>query len=417
MTKRERIIEAINHRQPDKVPLDLGGCPQTGINASTLYKLRSAYGLPSHPIDICELYQMLGDVEFDLLELIGADVLPLYNPGNAIGVTNKLTQKWIMPDGTPVMMAEKFTYSRSESGDIYAYPCSDRKVQPSLHMPAGGSFFDAIDRSPDFDEDNLTPLEDYKDSFPIHSEEDCIYWENKSKVLFDTDYAVLGVLGGGGFGDVASLPGPALKAPRGIRRIQDWMMAHILYPDYIKTVFEMQLDAMLTNLSLYKQAVGERIQIIWISGTDFGTQISQFMSNETFIELYKPYYKRVNDWVHENTQWKTFFHCCGAIFNLIPEFIDMGVDILNPVQCSAAGMDANTLKDTYGDRITFWGGGINTQQTLPYGTPEEVRQETLARVETFSKNGGFVFSTIHNIVAKTPIENIVTMFETFNEAR
>jgi len=179
----------------------------------------------------------------------------------------------------------------------------------------------------------------------------------------------------------------------------------------------LQTDIMLKNLAMYKEAVGDRIQVIWISGTDFGTQNAPFLARDAFVQLYKPYYKRINDWIHKNTGWKTLYHSCGAVFELIPDFIDMGVDILNPVQCSAVGMDANTLKRTFGDKIVFWGGGINTQQTLPYGSVDEVRQETIERINTFSPNGGFVFATVHNIVAKTPAENIVAMFDAFNEFR
>ena len=130
-----------------------------------------------------------------------------------------------------------------------------------------------------------------------------------------------------------------------------------------------------------------------------------------FRQLYQPFYKRVNDWIHKNTEWKIFYHSCGAIYEMIPELIAAGVDILNPVQCSAAGMDAKRLKKEFGDKITFWGGGINTQATLPYGTPDEVRQEVHERLETLSPGGGFVFSSIHNIVANVPVENIMAMYD------
>jgi uroporphyrinogen-III decarboxylase len=160
--------------------------------------------------------------------------------------------------------------------------------------------------------------------------------------------------------------------------------------------------------------------VVFICGTDFGTQQSTFCSAETFKELYMPYYVKMNRWIKENTKWKTFKHCCGAIEPFIPLFIEAGFDILNPVQCSATGMDPKKLKEKYGDRIVFWGGGIDTQQVLPFGTKEEVRSQVLERLEIFSKNGGYVFNAIHNIQAKTPIENIVAMIEAvheFNESR
>jgi hypothetical protein len=418
MTSRQRVIEAINHREPDYVPLDLGGCGQTGISASTLYRLRKAYGLSEHPVGICEPMQMRGTVEPDLLEKIGADVVPLYNRGNLFGLSGKICKPWKMSDGTPVLMSDDFEYDISEKGDTWVFPCGDRDAPYSLHMPAGGYFFDNIYRSPPVDEDNLTPIEDYKDNYALNTEEDCIYWERESKRLCEeTDFAVMGVKGGMGLGDVAEIPGPFLKKPRGIRDIEGWLMAHILYPDYVRSIFEYQTEIALKNLEMYRQAVGNRIQVIWLSGTDFGTQCSLMQSRKTFLNLYRPYYKKVNDWVHQNTSWKTFYHSCGAVEPLIEDFIDMGMDILNPVQCSAAGMDPKRLKETYGNRIVFWGGGVDTQKTLPMGTPDEVREEVRQRLEIFSPGGGFVFAAIHNIVAKVPPENIIAMLDTIREFR
>ena len=133
------------------------------------------------------------------------------------------------------------------------------------------------------------------------------------------------------------------------------------------------------------------------------------------MKLWHPRYKKINDWIHENTTWKTFKHSCGAVEGFMNAFIESGFDIINPVQCSAAGMEPQKLKDKYGDRITFWGAGIDTQKVLPYGTPEEVRAQVLKRLEIFSKNGGFVFNAIHNIQAKTPIENVTAMLEAVKE--
>jgi uroporphyrinogen-III decarboxylase len=150
---------------------------------------------------------------------------------------------------------------------------------------------------------------------------------------------------------------------------------------------------------------------MFICGTDFGTQISTFCSSDTFRDIYMPYYKKVNSWIHENTSWKTFKHSCGAIEPFIPLLIESGFDILNPVQCSARGMDPALLKQKYGKDIVFWGGGIDTQQLLPFGTPDQIRRQVKERCEIFGKDGGFVFNSIHNIQANTPTENIVAIFE------
>lgn len=418
MTSRERLIAAINHQEPDYVPLDLGSNGQTGMNASTLYKLRKALGLDEHPIRICEPYQLLGEIEDDLLQKVGADVIPLWNKGNLMGLSNNYTKLWKMTDQTPVLMPDNFEYDVDEKGDTFVYPCGDRNVPYSLHMTNDGFFFDNIDRSPEYDEDNLTPLEDFRENYTVKTEEDCQYWkENSTRIFENTDYGIMGVLGGMGLGDLAEIPGPFVKHPKGIRKFEDWIMAHLLYPEYVEEVFEYQTQVMLKNLELYKQSVEDKIQVIWISGTDFGSQNALMYSRETFRKMYMPYYKRVNDWVHQNTNWKTFYHSCGAVAELIPDFIEMGVDILNPVQCSAAGMDAKILKDTYGKNIVFWGGGVDTQKTLPMGTPEEVRKEVLKRLEIFSEGGGYVFTSIHNVVAKVPPENLVAMYNAVKEFR
>jgi hypothetical protein len=418
MNSRERVIESINHRESDYVPLDIGGCGQTGINASTLYAIRKAYGLEEHPIEICEPMQLLGSVEPDLLKKIGADVVPLWNRGNLFGLSGPIEKRWDMGDGTPALMPDDFEYDVAENGYTMVYPGGDRDAPYSLHMPPEGTFFDNIYRSPPVDEDNLTPIEDYKDNYTLNTEEDCVYWERESKRLYEeTDFAVMGVKGGMGLGDIAEIPGPFIKNPKGIRDIEGWLTAHLVFPDYVRAVFEYQTAMALKNLEMYRQAVGDRIQVIWLSGTDFGTQCSLMQSKEVFRSLYKPYYKKVNAWVHENTSWKVFYHTCGAVESLIPEFIDMGMDILNPVQCSATGMESRRLKKTYGDKIVFWGGGVDTQKTLPSGTPGEVRQQVRERLEIFSPGGGVVFATIHNILAKVPPENVIAMFDTIREFR
>lgn len=416
MTSRQRILETINHRQPDRVPVDLGATGQTGMNASTLYRLRKALGLEEHPIEISEIFQLLGKVDPDMMQYAGADVIGLNNPSNMFGVPDGPLKPFRMPDGTPTLIAQGNEYDVAEDGSVYMYPQGNRSVGPSGHMPTGGSFFDNINRAPEFDEDDLTPAEDFKDDFDILDDATARYLEDKSKALYEgTDYAIIGNLGGAGLGDSASVPGPHVLAPKGIRKFDDWLMAHMLYPEYIQEVFEMQTQTMLKNLEIYRQAVGDRIQIVWISGTDFGTQNGEFFRPEVFRELYKPYYQRINDWVHQNTPWKTFYHCCGSIVNYLDDFVEMGVDILNPVQLSARGMDAHMLKEKYGDKLVFWGGGVDTQQTLPFGTPEQVRQQVKERLDILSKGGGYVFAPIHNVVAKTPVENLIAMYEAVKE--
>ena len=157
--------------------------------------------------------------------------------------------------------------------------------------------------------------------------------------------------------------------------------------------------------------MGDRVTALFITGTDFGTQTGPFISCPSYQKLFMPFHRKVNDWVHAHTPWKTFIHSCGSIMALLPEMVAAGFDILNPVQCSAAGMDPVALKEKFGEKITFWGGGVDTQRTLPFGTPEEVRREVRQRIEILGRGGGFVFNTVHNVQANTPAENLMALYE------
>lgn len=416
MTSRERVEATLNHQEPDRVPVDLGGTGQSGIHASILYRLRQELGLTEKPVEICEPYQMLGTVDEELRKRLGVDVVPLWAPVTLMGTRFGSWTDWTMDDGTPVKMPGNFQYSVDKDGATLVYPQGDRTVKPSLKMPRGGSFFDSIDRAPPFDEEYLDPLEDFKNLYGLLSEEDAREIEDNCRRLREeTECAIHFNFGGAGFGDAAIIPGPYEKEPRGIRRLDEWYMAHYLHPDYLKELFGWQTGLALKNLEILRQALGDRISTINMSGTDFGGQTGELISTEHFREFYKGNYTTLNRWVHEHTPWKTHFHCCGSIVKILPELIDTGFDIYNPVQLSAEGMDGPELKGKYGKVLSFWGGGVDTQKTLPFGSPEEVSREVTERLELFSKGGGFVFSTVHNIVAGTPVENVLAMFKTVRE--
>ncbi len=416
MSKREEFIKTLNHKTPKHVVVDLGATGQTGINASSLYKLRKALDLQEKPIKIIEPFQMLGEVEEDVLQVLGCHIKGIFNRGNMFGTQNLEYKPFTMPDGTPTLIAKDIQYFKDAKGDFFVYPCADTSLEPCAHMTYDGSFFDNIERCRDYDGDLLNGVKDFKDDFSVVTQEDARHWENTSKALYEnTDYGLVGVLGGGGLGDVATIPGPYIKKPKGIRTVEEWMLAHALYPNYIKEVFAYQTEIMLKNLEIYKQAVGDRIQVVWVSGTDFGTQISTFISPTQFRELYKPFYTKINGWIHKNTDWKTFFHTCGAIYDILDDLHEMGVDCLNPVQCSATGMEPERLKKEYGEKFIFWGGVADTQNTLPFGNVETVKKEVKHRLDIFSKNGGFVCSAIHNIVANVPSQNIIALFEAIRE--
>jgi len=416
VTSRERVIKALKHREPDKIPVDLGGSVVTGIHATALSKIRHVLGLEKRSIKVYEPMMMLGLVENDVMEALGCDVIGLNAPGTLLGYKNENWKTWQLPDGTEVLMGGDFAFTYGKDGTIYTYPKGNTSALPSAKMPSNGLYFDNIIRQEDLSNHDFDARKDYADQYSVFTEEECRYYEETSKKLFEeTDYAVFGNFFLGGVGDIFHIPGAWLEKPKGIRDLSLWLMAHYDHPEYVKEFFEMQTEIQLKNLSLYQESVGNRIVAIAISGTDFGAQDGPFISPDTYREFYKPFHKRMNDWIHKNTEWKVFLHSCGSDVAFLDDFVEAGVDILNPVQISAAGMNPSFLKENYGDKLVFWGGGIDTQKTLPFGTPEDVEKETRENVSVLSKGGGYVCAAVHNIQGPTPVENICAFFRTINE--
>ncbi len=358
---------------------------------------------------------MLGEVTDDLREALGIDTVGLGAPETLFGYRAENWKEWELMDGTPVLVPGGFNTEPESNGDILQYPEGDHSAPPSGRMPEGGYYFDTIVRQEPIDEDRLDPADNLEEFEPISDSDLRDYGELSGTLFSSTDLAVVANFGGTGFGDIALVPAPFLKHPKGIRDVEEWYISTVARQDYVYAVFEKQCEIGLDNLERIAPVVGDRVQVLMVTGTDFGTQRGPFISVETYRALFKPFHEAVNNWVHANTAWKTFIHTCGGVRPLIEDFIDAGFDILNPVQCSADGMEAGPLKRDFGDRITFWGGGIDTQRTLPFGTPEEVRAEVLERLEIFTPGGGFVFNTIHNIQPRTPVENLLAMFDALRE--
>jgi len=409
MTSKEKVQRALRH-EPGPVPVDFGSTGVTGIHVSCVGALRQHYGLPEHPVRICEPFQMLGEIEQDLANAMGSDCIGVGGRTTMFGFANEGWKEWRTPWGQVVQVPEGFRVRVDAGGDIYLFPQGDVNVPASGHMPASGYFFDAIIRQEPIDEDKLDPTDNCEE-FKLLTAEDKIHWTAEIARVRGSTKAVTGGIGGTGFGDIALVPGPFLKHPKGIRDVNEWYISLVERRDYIQQVFSRQCDLALENLAEFERIAGDAIDVLFVCGTDFGTQNSQFCSGATFDELYAPYYRRINAWVHQHTGWKTFKHSCGAVRPLMERFIDIGFDILNPVQCSATGMEARGLKADFGDRLVFWGGGVDTQHVLPFGTPAEVADQVTGRLLAFSPGGGFVFNTIHNIQARTPTANIVAMVD------
>ena len=411
---RENLQTTLNHQEPDRMVVDFGASPVTGIHVHLVEQLREHFGLEQKSVKVNEPYQMLGEVEEDLQEAMGVDVIGVSPPSDMFGNPMKDWKEYRTPWDQVVLVPGSFTISVDGNGDTLLYPQGDDSVAPSAKMPKAAYFFDAVNRQEPLDESKLDP-ENNVEEFTRLTAADLDYWKRIIPEAVQKGKGVLANFGGTGIGDIALVPGLNLKAPKGIRDVADWYMSTLMRPDYLHYIFEKQTDVALENLALVKEIAGNQVDVAYICGTDFGTQDSSFCSVETYDELYAPYYKKINNWIHQHTPWKTFKHSCGAVEPFMDSFIDSGFDIINPVQINAAGMDPVQLKRKYGDRLTFWGGGVDTQKVLPFGTPEEVKAHVLRECEILAPGGGFVFNTVHNMQANVPLQNVLAMLEAIRQ--
>lgn len=412
--KRKRLLDAIHHRTPDHVPVDFGGCNVTGIHASCVAELRDYYGLEKRPVKIIEPYQMLGLIEDDLKDALGVDVARLSSRKTMFGFENTGWKPFSF-NGLSVLVPEGFrTIEEPNEGGTLIYPRGDVSAPPSGHMPKGGYFFDAIIRQ-EPDQLQNYDVDDNTEQYTLLTDQELDEIEADTRAIDTGEYAVFATLGNTALGDISGVPGIDLPHPKGVRDIAEWYMLTASHPDVVHKFYDRVVETGIANLEKVHARVGDAIDVLFLCGTDFGTQTSTFCSSKTFDNLWKPHYAELCNWVHKNTTWKVFKHSCGASERFFESMIDAGVDIINPVQCSARGMEPRFLKDKYKGRLVFWGGGVDTQHTLPFGTPEEVRAQVLERCEIFSDGGGFVFDAIHNVQAGTPIPNIIAMINAVKE--
>jgi len=417
MTSRERLEATLNHKEPDRVCVDFGATAVTGIHAGTLSRLREAVlGEKGHRVKVAEPYQMLGEVDARLRDALGIDVVGLPGRKTLFGFENAGWKPFELFDGTPVLVPGQFNVTRQADGGLLIYPEGDTSAPPSGHMPKGGYYFDAIIRQPPIVEEKLDPADNLEEFRDLTDAEVQDWADRAARLARETSCGVITSLPGTAIGDIALVPGTFLKHPKGIRDVEEWYVSTAIRRDYLHKVFTRQTEIAVRNIERLSAAVGDRVQAAFVCGTDFGTQRGPFLSRQTYRELYSPYYRRMNHAIHKFTPWKTFKHSCGSVYQLIPDFIEDGFDILNPVQCSAAEMDPKRLKKEFGSRLVFWGGGVDTQKTLPFGKPKEVYREVRSRIDIFAPGGGFVFNAIHNIQANTPVANILAMFEAIRDS-
>jgi len=402
MTSRERVLKAVNHEEPDRVPIDLGGSIMTGIMAHALDRLRRHLGLQDRPVKVYEVFQMLGEVEMDVAERLNADVLPIEPPTQFFGLRRENYKPWTLFDGTDVLVPGQFQVVEDEKGDYLLHEEGDVNQPVSARMPKDGYYFDMpamIDFHTDF---QPPPLDEIRKENPLTTPELEFLQEKAERLRKHTDKALLlGCWGKIGLKGVGSIP--------------DFLCLLATDQAYVRDLHAIRTETAIANLEKLKTYLGDTIDIIGIDGCDYGGQRCELFSPDWFETLFAPYYKEQHDWVHSNTGWKTWKHTCGSVAKILPMLVDSGLDIINPVQCSAGGMDPKWLKDTFGARITFWGGSVDTQKTLPFGTPEDVVDEVTERIRIFAPGGGYVFNPVHNIQHGTPPENQVAAFETVVE--
>jgi uroporphyrinogen decarboxylase len=378
-TSRDRVRAALAHREPDRIPFDLGGTRVTGIHARAYADLRPALGLEPREPRIADITQQLAEVEPDVLDALGADVR-LVSPRGAAGYRREMRE-----DGEHRTFIDEWGVGR--------------------RMPVvGGMYYDAY--APPLGGDiDLAAV----DAYPWPDAADPARFagmgEEARRYAQDEGRAVA----------VGSICGGLTEGLFKLRGFEDGYMDLAGDPDLAHRVMERVLEVKLAYWEQALPLVGDAADVL-VEADDLGGQDRTLFSPRTYRELVKPLHRRLFDFLHARTNAKVFFHTCGAVRELIPDLIEIGVDILNPVQVSAANMDTAALKRDFGRDIVFWGGGVDTQRVLGAGTPEDVRAEVLRRVDDLRGDGGFVFAAVHNIQPNVPAANVVAMRAALREA-
>lgn len=421
MTSRQRLQAVLSHQPADRLCVDLGAGFQTGICVGPLHQLHQHLlgPDPDYRVRVHEPYQMLGAVEEALSQALRLDVIGVHGPGTMFGFrTDKDWKEGTSMQGIPLLLPEEFVVSDDGSGGWLVHHGGDPSAPPRGHMPAGGFYFDTIPTENEVDDEYLDPRDNCEEFAPISEADADFMAARAARAAADTDYGIYMTLPGLGFGDIALVPAPMLAHPKGIRDLEEWYVSTLTRPDYVRKVFDYQLECALETIDRLAERAAENVDVVFTSGTDFGAQHGPFLSVGTYRDLFKPYHLEINRRIHEKTRWKTFLHTDGSVRDLIPEFIEAGFDVLNPVQWNCTGMDPKELKSEFGKDLVFWGGAINSQGPFANGSPDEVYREAREMIEVFFSDGtGFVFNGMHNIQHGVPVENILAMFKAADDVR
>jgi len=403
MTSRERVVRAVNHQVPDRVPIDLGAMKASSIAAIAYDKLKHRLGLTT-PTKVIDPRFMIAAVEEDVLRRLHADVVPL--DLTCVLPMVRPDREWTprqLFDGTRVLFPPGTRIAEDAEGNWMLLDSAG--LPTAFRMPKGGYYFDDVsfNRGGRIDPQSFRPVSDIPD------EHLALLAEYGRSLYYNTESAILGWGFGVCFLGLSLITDRASNVTQGLT--DEWLMMLLTEKETCHEIMDRSVEASIQCLKLVNEAVGEIVFAWGIAADDSGTQRGEFIRPELWAEMMKPHYKKLCDWIHARTRWKVFLHCCGSIYNLIPHFIEAGIDILNPVQTSAANMDPAGLKRQFGDRLVFWGGGCDTQSVLGSANPEEIREHVKERLRIFSPGGGYVFNQVHNIQANVPPENILAMFE------
>jgi len=405
MTSRERVWKAINHQEPDRVPIDIGGTKVTGIHIDEYMELGKYLGIDVEPAKVYEQFQMLARVDEMMMRWLHSDVIQVENPVETWGLENKDWKIWTTNSGNRVLMPGE--YNPTKDGKGYLHICDKNGNSMAVMAPTGLYYDRDCPTGMSAGDFVMINPEEWKKSIPLYTDEHLAQLERRAKFLHEnTDYSIHGGFLKGILGSNGIFAG---------HTIVDWLCILASEPEYAGAILRATAEKAVQNLEIYLQAVGKYIDTILISGTDFGTQKGELFNPEIFKKIHLPNYKIINDYVHNHSKVKTMLHSCGSNWNILEYFIAAGVDIFNPVQTNTANMEPVQLKEKFGDRIVFWGGGVDTQDVLPRGTERDVRDQVRQRLKVFAPGGGYVFTPVHNLQYGVPPRNIEAMIETVLE--
>lgn len=405
MTSRERVMAAVDHREPDAVPIDFGGHRSSGIMALGYKKLREYLGLPEKPIKIYDMIQQLAVIDEDVLDYFGIDTIEM---GRGFAQSDADWKEWEMPDGTEVLIPNYVEVEKKNGNWVLKAPSGiDAGVQRE-----GMIYFDQIywpykDGIPE-DLSNLgRDLQDVMWSVPSppnlgDTDIDALV-EGARRLRESTDRAIIFLFGGN-----------ILETSTFLCSIETFMIEMASNPEATHRLLDGLVEIHMQNLDKLIPAIGPYVDMV-LFGDDLGMQQGPQISPQMYREYFKPRHAKL--WKHAKSlaDVKVQLHSCGGLRPLLDDLIESGLDAVNPVQTSAAGMEPEGLKKDFGDRLCLWGGGCDTQHVLPRGTPEEVREHVLDRCRILQPGGGFVFQQVHNIMANVSAENIVAMFDAVAE--